>query len=90
MRGIVGGAGLRDLVEAIGGGGHVLVHTVQAGVQSGSVRVPELQAASSRAIAVFPAPVHRLGVIGQGGWEKRRGAVKICAPYSSHVFCLKL
>lgn len=68
----MGGAGLRDLVEAEGGGGHVLVHAVQAGVQSGSLRVPELQAAAPRAIAVFPAPVHWLGVTGQGGWEKRQ------------------
>lgn len=90
MRGIVGGAGLRDLVEAVGGGGHVLVHTVQAGVQSGSVRVPELQAASSRAIAMFPAPVHRLRVIGQGGWEKRQDEGEVCAPYSSHVFLCKV
>lgn len=72
VRGIVWGAGLRDLVEAVGGGGHVFIHAVEAGVQSGSVRVPELQAAASGAIAVFPAPVHWLRVTGQGGWEKRQ------------------
>ncbi len=75
MRGAVGGAVLGDLVEAEGRGGHVLIHTVQTGVQSGSVRVPELQAAASRAVPVLPAPVHRVRVTGQGGWEKRRQAV---------------
>lgn len=69
----MGGARLGDLVEAEGRGGHVLIHAIQTGVQSGSVRVPELQAA--RAVPVLPAPVHRVRVTGQGGWEKRRQAV---------------
>lgn len=65
MRGVVGEARLGDLVEAVCGGGHVLVHAVQAGVQRGAVRVPQLQAAGPRALAVFT--IRRLRVTGQCG-----------------------
>lgn len=84
MRGAVGGAGLGDLVEAEGGGGHVFIHAIQTGVQSGSVRVPELQAAASRAVPVLPAPVQRLRVTGQGGWDEGEKMSRLCS-FSGHV-----
>ena len=67
MGGVQGPLG--DLVEAVGGGGHVFVHAVQEGVSAGGlVALPQLEAAA-RAVAVLPAALGVLRVAGQRGWR---------------------
>lgn len=53
-------ASLWDFVEAVRGGSHVLIHTVQEGVGAWSfLSLPQFEAAS-RALAMFPTPVRVL------------------------------
>lgn len=58
-------ASLWDFVEAVRGGGHVLVHAVEEGVAAR--RFPRLSQFEARGIAVLPTPIHVLRVTGQRG-----------------------
>lgn len=64
-------AALGDLVEAVGGGGHVLVHPVQEGVHACFLGLPQLQVPAG-ALAVFAASLHVLRVAGQGGCDGKK------------------
>lgn len=62
---------LRDLVQAVGGRRHVLIHAVQTRVHAGLLGLPGLQVASrAHLLAAFPSilrALHVLGVARQSG-----------------------
>lgn len=60
MRGVVGGAGLRNLIEAMGGSSHVFVKAVEARVERGTLRVPKFKAAGTSALSMLDTAIHRL------------------------------
>lgn len=57
---MVGGAALRNLVEAVSGGSHVFVKAVQAGVERGALRVPKFEAAGTGALSMLGTAIGRL------------------------------
>lgn len=60
MRGVVGGAGLRNLVEAVGGGSHVFVKAIEARVERGALRMPKFEAAGASALSMLDTAICRL------------------------------
>lgn len=60
MTGMVGRAGLRNLVEAVGGGSHVFVKAVEARVECGTLRVPKFEAAGTSALSMLGTAIRRL------------------------------
>ena len=61
---------LWDFVEAVGGGGHVLVHSVEAGIHARLLGLPEL---SPRPFAVFTPPLRVLRVACESGCKTGAG-----------------
>ena len=61
-----------DLVEAEGGGGHVLVQAVQSRVQRGALRMPHLHVAAGTVAMLTASALSSLRVAGQCGCRTER------------------